>query len=246
MKSLTKILSASAISASVMLASCGGQINKDTPLKNDSDSLSYAFGTIMAAQYKETGKGLSDQFDIQLNYEAFLAGLHSASTNDTSSMKFKSPMEANMYAESVMSQRQQTKMAKDMEEAKKFFDENAKKEGVVTLENGLQYQILEEGNGEKPEITDTVLCDYVGTLVDGTEFDSSIKRGEPAKFPLNRVISGWTELIQMMPKGSKWKLFIPSEYGYGPQGNPPVIPPNAALIFEVKLIDIMKGKPAGK
>ncbi|MCQ2250773.1 MAG: FKBP-type peptidyl-prolyl cis-trans isomerase [Bacteroidales bacterium] len=246
MKSLTKVLSATAISA-LMLSSCGGQINKNEALKNDTDSLSYAFGSLMGYQYEKTVEELQKQYDIKLNYKAFLAGFQTSADMDTLHLKFKSPQEAQMYLQSVIGKYDQAKMAEQMNAEAKYFEENGKKEGVVSLESGLQYEILEEANGPKPEETDTVLCDYVGTLTDGTVFDSSIERGEPAKFPLNRVIPGWTELIQLMPKGSKWKLYIPSRLGYGPQGTPDgSIPPNSTLIFEVKLIDIMKGKPAGK
>jgi len=245
MKSLATVLSATAISASVMLASCGGQINKNVPLKNDVDSLSYALGTLMGYNYINTDKELSKNFELTIDYKSFMAGFQTMADNDTLNVKFKSPQEAQAYLQKVVSKYEQKKMVADIAKASKFFEENGKKDGVVTLENGLQYQILEEGTGDKPAATDTVVCDYVGTLIDGTEFDSSEKHGGPATFPLNRVIPGWTELIQLMPKGSKWKLFIPSQMGYGAQGTPG-IPPNSPLIFEVKLIDFMKGKPADK
>lgn len=122
-------------------------------------------------------------------------------------------------------------------QGEKFLEENGKKEGVVTLPSGLQYKILKEGKGEKPKATDSVLCHYRGTLLDGTEFDSSYKRGEPLSFSLQGVIAGWTEALQLMPVGSKWQLFIPSDLAYGEQGGGP-IPPNATLVFEVELLGI--------
>jgi FKBP-type peptidyl-prolyl cis-trans isomerase FklB len=129
---------------------------------------------------------------------------------------------------------------KNKEEGEKFLAENKKKEGVVTLESGLQYKILKEGTGEKPAETDRVKVNYKGTLIDGTEFDSSYKRNKPATFSVNRVVKGWTEALQLMPVGSKWQVFIPSELGYGARGAGEKIGPNATLIFEVELVEIVK------
>lgn len=121
-----------------------------------------------------------------------------------------------------------------------FLNTNKSKPGVVTLPDGLQYKILTKGNGKKPTATDTVTVHYEGKLVDGTEFDSSYKRGEPASFPVSAVIAGWTEALQLMPTGSTWELYIPASLAYGDQGAPPVIGPNQTLIFKVQLIDINK------
>jgi FKBP-type peptidyl-prolyl cis-trans isomerase len=119
-----------------------------------------------------------------------------------------------------------------------FLAANKKKQGVVTTKSGLQYKVLKEGKGPKPKKTDMVTTHYVGTLLDGTEFDSSVKRGEPATFPLNRVIAGWTEALQLMPVGSKWRIYVPGELAYGDQGSPPAIGPNATLVFDVELLKI--------
>ena len=119
-----------------------------------------------------------------------------------------------------------------------YLAENAKKDGVITLPSGLQYQVLKEGNGRKPKATDTVKCHYEGMLVDGTMFDSSIQRGEPAEFPLNGVIAGWTEGLQLMQEGAKYRFFIPYTLGYGERGAGQAIPPFAALIFDVELIEV--------
>ncbi len=127
--------------------------------------------------------------------------------------------------------------AATLEEGKKFLEENAKRDGVKVTESGLQYEMLTEGEGAKPAAEDVVTVHYTGTLVDGTKFDSSVDRGEPASFPLNQVIPGWTEGVQLMPVGSKYKLFIPAELGYGEAGAGS-IPGNAVLIFEVELLDI--------
>lgn len=128
--------------------------------------------------------------------------------------------------------------AKGKAEAEAFFAEIKKKEGVVALPSGLHYEIIEAGSGDKPKATDTVKVHYTGTLTDGTKFDSSVDRGEPAEFPLNQVIPGWTEGLQQVQKGGKIKLYVPSELGYGERGSPPVIPANATLVFDVELLDI--------
>jgi FKBP-type peptidyl-prolyl cis-trans isomerase FklB len=129
--------------------------------------------------------------------------------------------------------------AENIEKGKAFLAENAKKEGVVTLPSGLQYEVITEGNGKKPSATDRVKCHYEGTLIDGTLFDSSIKRGQPAVFGVNQVIKGWVEALQLMSEGSKWRLFIPSELGYGAQQAGEMIPPHSTLIFEVELIEVL-------
>ena len=129
--------------------------------------------------------------------------------------------------------------AENIERGKAFLAENAQKEGIVTLPSGLQYEVITEGNGKKPSATDRVKCHYEGTLIDGTLFDSSIKRGQPAVFGVNQVIKGWVEALQLMSEGSKWRLFIPSELGYGAQQAGEMIPPHSTLIFEVELIEVL-------
>jgi len=129
--------------------------------------------------------------------------------------------------------------AANVEQGKKFLEENAKKDGVKTLPSGLQYEVITEGNGKKPKATDQVRCHYEGTLMDGTLFDSSIKRGQPAVFGVNQVIQGWVEALQLMTEGSKWRLYIPSELGYGAQGAGEMIPPHSTLIFDVELIEVL-------
>ena len=129
--------------------------------------------------------------------------------------------------------------AENIEKGKAFLAENAKKEGIVTLPSGLQYEVITEGNGKKPSATDRVKCHYEGTLIDGTLFDSSIKRGQPAVFGVNQVIRGWVEALQLMSEGSKWRLFILSELGYGAQQAGEMIPPHSTLIFEVELIEVL-------
>lgn len=129
--------------------------------------------------------------------------------------------------------------AQNIEKGKNFLIENAKRAGVVTLASGLQYEVIAEGNGKKPLSTDSVKCHYEGTLIDGTLFDSSVKRGEPAVFGVNQVIKGWVEALQLMSEGSKWRLFIPSELAYGAQQAGEMIPPHSTLIFDVELIEVL-------
>jgi FKBP-type peptidyl-prolyl cis-trans isomerase FklB len=128
----------------------------------------------------------------------------------------------------------------NLEKGNAFLAENKTKQGVITTESGLQYQIMTEGKGPKPTLASEVKCHYHGTLIDGTVFDSSVDRGEPATFPVGGVIKGWTEALQMMPVGSKWKLFIPSELAYGNQKRSETLPANSTLIFEVELLEILK------
>jgi FKBP-type peptidyl-prolyl cis-trans isomerase FklB len=147
-----------------------------------------------------------------------------------------------MQFQTEMHQKQQEKMqqagATNKKEGDAFLAANKSKEGVVTLPSGLQYKILTAGTGPKPKSSDSVVCNYKGTLIDGKEFDSSYKRGQPATFPVAGVIKGWTEALQLMPVGSKWQLFVPSDLAYAERGSGPDIGPNATLIFEVELLSI--------
>lgn len=129
--------------------------------------------------------------------------------------------------------------AENMEKGKRFLEENKGKENIVTLPSGLQYEVIKEGNGKKPKATDRVKCHYEGTLIDGTLFDSSVKRGEPAVFGVNQVIVGWVEALQLMSEGAKWRLFVPSDLAYGANGAGEMIPPHSTLIFEVELIEVL-------
>ena len=129
--------------------------------------------------------------------------------------------------------------AENIAKGKAFLEENKKNPNVVTLPSGLQYEVIKEGNGKKPKATNRVRCHYEGTLIDGTLFDSSIKRGQPATFGVNQVIPGWVEALQLMPEGAKWKLYIPSDLAYGAQGAGEMIPPHSTLVFEVELQKIL-------
>jgi len=135
---------------------------------------------------------------------------------------------------------------KNRKEGEAFLAANKKKEGVKTLASGLQYKVIKPGTGKKPKSTDTVTTHYRGTLIDGTEFDSSYNRGQPATFPVHGVIPGWTEALQLMEEGAKWQLFIPSKLGYGERGAGQAIGPNATLIFEVELVSVQEKKEEKK
>ncbi|MCK5731220.1 MAG: FKBP-type peptidyl-prolyl cis-trans isomerase [Draconibacterium sp.] len=149
------------------------------------------------------------------------------------------PDEANKILEEFIGKANAAKGGDNLEEGLKFLAENTKNPEVTELPSGLQFQILKEGEGDMPKATDKVRCHYHGTLIDGTVFDSSVDRGQPADFPVNGVIQGWIEALQLMSTGSKWRLFIPSELAYGPQGAGGAIGPNTALIFDVELLEII-------
>lgn len=191
------------------------------------DKVAYALGTSIGLQLQQMGANELDITDFSQGVKDALAG---------------SPVMERAEIEAVINEfftrKSQEQAAKAKEEGARFLAENAKKEGVVTLPSGLQYQVLREGNGKKPKATDTVKCHYEGMLIDGTLFDSSIQRGEPATFPLNGVIAGWTEGLQLMQEGAKYRFFIPYSLGYGEHGAGQSIPPFAALIFDVELIEV--------
>ncbi len=194
------------------------------------DKLSYAWGLAMGQQLK--GMGVAT-----LEFDSFVNGLKSVYGEGKSEME---PEEAHKLINEYLQSLQEKMAAAVKEEAKKFFDENRGKEGVKETASGLQYIVEKEGTGAQPSATDEVTVHYTGKLLDGTVFDSSVNRGEPATFPLNRVIPGWTEGVQLMKEGAKYRFFIPSDLAYGPQGIPNAIPPHATLIFEVELIKVIK------
>lgn len=191
------------------------------------DKVAYALGTSIGLQLQQMGANELDITDFSQGVKDALAG---------------SPVMERAEIEAVINEfftrKSQEQAAKAKEEGARFLAENAKKEGVVTLPSGLQYQVLREGNGKKPKATDTVKCHYEGMLIDGTLFDSSIQRGEPAEFPLNGVIAGWTEGLQLMQEGAKYRFFIPYTLGYGEHGAGQSIPPFSALVFDVELIEV--------
>jgi FKBP-type peptidyl-prolyl cis-trans isomerase len=206
-------------------------------LKTDKDKTSYAIGVNMGKSIR-TGP-------IDLDTKILLRAFQDALADRKLLMSDDEVKTTLTALQADMRKKQEEKMQLLGETNKKagedFLAANKTKDGIVTLPSGLQYKILTAGTGPKPTLTDSVVCNYKGTLLDGTEFDSSFKRGQPATFPVGQVIKGWTEALQLMPVGSKWQLFIPSDMAYGPRGSGPTIGPNSTLIFEVELISI-KGK----
>ncbi len=200
------------------------------------DKVSYALGLGIGRQLSQMGAG-------ELNIDDFAQAIKDVIAGE----KLKvSDSEAQTIVQDFFKKQEEKQRAAAAEAGKaareageKNLAEYAKKEGVVTLPSGLQYKVLTEGNGKKPKATDKVKCHYEGMLIDGTLFDSSIQRGEPATFPLNGVIAGWTEGLQLMAEGSKYRLFIPYNLGYGERGAGASIPPYAALVFDVELIEVL-------
>lgn len=198
-------------------------------IQTDLDKASYSLGMNIGTSLK--GEGVSE-----INAEMFAKGLEDMLKGNKLEISIQ---EAYETIQNFLSEANAKKFEKNITEGKKFLEENGKRAGVVTLPSGLQYEIMKEGNGPKPKATDTVTTHYHGTLIDGTVFDSSVERNQPASFPVNGVIQGWVEALQLMPVGSKWKLFIPSELAYGANPHPGgPIEPHMALIFEVELLAI--------
>ena len=184
----------------------------------------------MAMGMQLKGMGVSD-----LNVESFTDAVKAVFDGSTPAL---SPEEAQKVINDYLEDLQKKATEAAQAEAKSFLEANAAKEGVKVTESGLQYKVIKEGEGAQPKAEDEVTVHYTGKLLNGTVFDSSVNRGEPATFPLNRVIPGWTEGVQLMKEGAKYEFFIPSDLAYGPQGIPNVIPPHSTLIFEVELIKV--------
>jgi len=240
-----------------------------TSLETQLDSLSYAIGFYEANKWKKNFKKVpfdtvdyetvanafknseiadkyldfrKNQFDT-IDIEMFKKGFFNELAFDQS---YFTEMKADIYIRKIFNQQKEKKDSlrkikeqENLKNEKAFLEENAKKDEIKTMESGLQYKILEEGNGQSPEINDMIKCTYHGTLLDETVFDSTIERGDTATLRLNRMIKGWQEALPLMQEGSKWKLFIPSKLAYGPKGAGEKIGPNETIIFEVKLIEVV-------
>jgi len=203
-------------------------------LKTDKEKLSYAMGMDLGNQLKSRA--------VDIDPAIFAQALKAALSGEKTLL-------TEVEAKTVIAELQKAILVKQAAEAKvvgtknktegdAFMAANKAKEGVVTLPSGLQYKVITTGTGPKPTLEQTVVCQYRGTLIDGKEFDSSYKRGQPATFPVNKVIKGWTEVLQLMPVGSKWQVFVPSDLAYGARGAGADIGPNATLIFEIELVAI--------
>ena len=194
------------------------------------DKVSYALGLSL-------GNNLVSSGITSLNISKLSQGIKDVLEQNQPEISFQEAQDViNEYFQNL-----QSKMSeKTIEEGKTFLENNGKRPEVVTLESGLQYEIIKEGNGPVPNANNTVKVHYHGTLIDGTVFDSSVRRGEPAAFGVTQVISGWVEALQLMPVGSKWKLFLPSDLAYGAQGAGQHIGPHTTLVFEVELLGIEK------
>lgn len=205
-------------------------------LKSDKGQASYAIG-------QQIGKNLKAQ-NVEIDAKTLAASLTDAMAGK-SEMNDEQIQKAMVKLQELAIKKQQEVGEENKKKSADFLEKNKTAEGVKVTASGLQYMVMKEGDGATPKKEDNVKCHYVGTLIDGTKFDSSIDRGQPADFPVSGVIPGWTEALQMMKVGSKYKLFIPPELAYGPAGRPG-IPPNSALVFEVELLEIAKAPTAGK
>ncbi len=214
-----------------MVVACNAQNKKNENIKMSStiDSVSYGLGVAIGNNLKNSG---FDSVKIEIMAQALKEVFEGKAT-----MKQE---DADRIIQGYMSEKEKAKGADNLKKGQDFLEANKSKEGVKTTASGMQYIVLKEGNGAKPSLNDKVTTHYHGTLVDGTVFDSSVDRGQPASFPVSGVIPGWTEALQMMSVGSKWKLFLPSNLAYGERGAGGKIGPNTVLVFEVELLSIDK------
>jgi FKBP-type peptidyl-prolyl cis-trans isomerase FklB len=219
-----------------MLLASHAMAEEKVELKTQKDKASYAIGLDMGNSLKKN--------EIDVNPDILFRGIKDAMSGGKPLLTEQEIKDVITALQKDLQAKQQEKMRvlaeKNKKEGESFLAENKKKDGIITLASGLQYKIIKNGGGKMPKATDSVTVNYRGTLIDGTEFDSSIKRGQPATFQVSGVIPGWTEALQLMREGSKWQLFIPSNLAYGERGAGGSIGPNAVLIFEVELISINK------
>ncbi|MGD9929020.1 MAG: FKBP-type peptidyl-prolyl cis-trans isomerase [Mangrovibacterium sp.] len=224
-----------AIAALVVLAACQPKGSKTVTLNSENDSASYALGVLIGQNNKQNLDASPGAEDLDMNI--LINAFEKQVKGEESQMDAEEARTVIQKFFEAVSAKEATKNA---EEGTAFLAANKGKSGVTTTESGLQYEILNEGNGAMPVDGQSVKCHYHGTLIDGTVFDSSVERGEPATFNVNQVIPGWTEALKLMPVGSKWKLYLPSELAYGERGAGQDIGPNTTLIFEVELLEIVQ------
>jgi FKBP-type peptidyl-prolyl cis-trans isomerase len=224
-----------AIAAMLTLAACQPQgSSQSEKLETGADSASYAIGVLVGDQNKQQleSSGAED-FNMDILVSAFEKQLKGEETQMTIE-------DAQTFIQGYFQKVAEAQGEKKTKEGEEFLAKNKEKAGIVELESGLQYEVIKEGTGPKPTAEQTVKVHYTGTLIDGKVFDSSVERGEPATFGVGQVIPGWTEALQLMPVGSKWKVYIPGELAYGPRGAGADIGPNETLIFEVELLEIVE------
>ena len=241
MKTYAQLLSALALMACTASSAVGAEAAKDeSPLKTDQDKASYAIGM-------DIGRAFRKQ-KLEVNLDVLFQGLKDSFAGGKMALTDEQAKDALAALQKLMATRAETEAKeageKNAKTGQAFLDANKKKDGVKVTASGLQYKVITQGTGPVPKATDTVKTHYRGTLIDGTEFDSSYKRNEPATFPVNGVIPGCTEALQLMPVGSKWQLFIPGTLAYGERGGPPGsgIEPDATLLFDIELLSIESGK----
>jgi len=222
---------------SIVLLTSQGYAEEQTSLKNQRDKVSYIIGLDIGTNMKARS--------VDVDPDILVKGLKDGLAGNTPALEADDIHETMKVFKEEMAKKQEEETnqlaEKNKKEGEEFLAENKTKEGVKTLPSGLQYKIITEGTGKTPKATDTVTVNYRGTLLDGQEFDSSYKRGQPATFPVNGVIGGWTEALQLMKEGAKWQLFVPADLAYGEKGAGNIIGPNAALIFDVELISVKEG-----
>jgi FKBP-type peptidyl-prolyl cis-trans isomerase len=233
---LSSIIYALAFVLFVGVAGCQNTGSKgNVKMTNKNDSVSYALGVLIGENNKQQVKSVpgADLLDKDILIAAF------TKTFKGDSVEIKAA-QANEMIQSYFQEIAMAEGVKNQKAGEDFLTANKSKSGVTTLPSGLQYEVITMGTGPKPTAQDEVKCHYHGTTIDGKVFDSSVERGEPVNFPVSGVIPGWTEALQLMPVGSKWKLYIPSNVAYGEQGAGADIKPNSTLIFEVELLEIVK------
>jgi FKBP-type peptidyl-prolyl cis-trans isomerase FklB len=225
------VIFATVLTVSIILISCQTNNVSKVKLSSELDTVSYCIGINIGSNLKNIPMD-------EINYDAFIKGVQDIYNDEELLVDlYEASSKINTYFTKLEALQYQA----NLEEGEEFLEENKSREDIETLPSGLQYRIIREGTGSVPELTDEVTVHYHGTLIDGTIFDSSVERGEPATFPVNQVIHGWQEILQMMPVGSKWEVYIPANLAYGlrpPQGSP--IEPNMVLIFEIELLSIEK------
>ena len=243
MKKFNLLAVVAIVSLGIAFTSCDSKKSMGSvKLTSEVDSISFIFGKAQALGMKQQMEAQMGQWPIKGNMEAFLAGVYEGMDNSSDSLLLGKDMQvAGEYVNGFFQRAQQIVADEEKAAGDKFLAENKTKSGVITTESGLQYKVITEGTGPKPTIADQVKVHYVGKLLDGTQFDSTLDRGEPATFPLGGgVIQGWAEGVQLMPVGSKYMMWIPGELAYGMNPTSPQIKPNSTLVFEVELLEIVK------